>query len=189
MAESLSMAFLVLLETLSPAERAAYLLREVFGYEFDEIAALIDKTPVNVRQIVARARKHVENNDRRFRTTTEQAEALANRFFEACRSGDVDAIESMLAPDAVLYSDGGGKRTAALNPIVGRDKIIRFANGRRAKQFVPLAVERVRINGQPGFVLRQSDGPETMAFEIANGVITAIYDVRNPDKLHHLNRA
>ena len=95
----------------------------------------------------------------------------------------------VLAEDAVLYSDGGGKRTAALNPIIGRDKIIRFASGRRAKEFVPLAVERVRINGQPGFVLRQTDGPETMAFEIANGVITAIYDVRNPDKLAHLNRA
>ena len=185
MAESLSMAFLVLLETLSPAERAAYLLREVFGYEFEEIAALIDKTPVNVRQIVARARKHVENNDRRFRSTTEQAEALANRFFEACRSGDVDAIESMLAPDAVLYSDGGGKAHAAPRPLTNRRQIAKLFSvvfPKAAAHHVEIV--RTRVNGRPGVVFSIGGrAVEVFTFDESRGRVGTLYAVLNPDKL------
>jgi RNA polymerase sigma-70 factor (ECF subfamily) len=185
MAESLSMAFLVLLETLSPAERAAYLLREVFGYEFDEIAALIDKTPVNVRQIVARARKHVENNDRRFRTTTEQAEALASRFFEACRSGDVDAIESMLAPGAVLYSDGGGKAHAAPRPLTNPRQIAKLLSVVFPKAAAHrFDIVRTRVNGRPGAVFSAGGRTvEVFTFDVVQGRVGTLYVVLNPDKL------
>ncbi len=185
MAESLSMAFLVLLETLSPAERAAYLLREVFGYEFDEIATLIDKTPVNVRQIVARARKRVENNDRRFQTTTEQAEALANRFFEACRSGDVDAIESLLAPDAVLYSDGGGKAHAAPRPLTNRRQIAKLFSVVFPKAAAHhFDVARTRVNGRPGVVVSIGGRVvEVFTFDEFQGRVGTLYVVLNPDKL------
>lgn len=185
-AEDLSIALMMALERLSPLERAAFLLHDVFDMDYGEVAQMLERSEAACRQLAARAREHVRQDRPK---PTPADERVVEAFAQALATGDATTLASMLAEDAVLYSDGGGKRTAALNPIVGRDKIIRFANGRRAKQFVPLAVERVRINGQPGFVLRQSDGPETMAFEIANGVITAIYDVRNPDKLAHLNRA
>lgn len=184
MAESLSMAFLVLLETLSPSERAAYLLREVFGYEFDEIAALIDKTPVNVRQIVARARKHVENNDRRFHSTTEQAEELANRFFEACQSGDVEAIESLLAPDAVLYSDGGGKVFAAPRPLTDRRQIAKLLSVVFRKAMNQCEVARTTVNGQPGIVFSAAgQAVEVFTFAGSEGGVGTLYVVLNPDKL------
>lgn len=184
MAESLSMAFLVLLETLSPAERAAYLLREVFGYEFEEIAELIDKTPVNVRQIVARARKHVENNDRRFRTTAGQAEELANRFFEACRSGDVDAIESLLAPDAVLYSDGGGKAFASPRPLDDRRQIAKLLSVTFRKFYVHCESAATKVNGRPGAVFSSGGKAfSVVTFAESQAGVARLYIVLNPDKL------
>jgi RNA polymerase sigma-70 factor (ECF subfamily) len=185
-AEDLSIALMMALERLSPLERAAFLLHDVFDMDYSAVAQMLERSEAACRQLAARAREHVRQDRPK---PTPADERVVEAFAQALATGDVTALASLLAEDAVLYSDGGGKRTAALNPVHGRDKIIRFASGRRAKEFVPQSLERVRINGQPGFVLRQIDGPETMAFEIANGVITAIYDVRNPDKLSHLNRA
>ena len=189
LADDLSVGLLYALERLTPLERASFLLHDVFDVGYGEIAKTLERSEDSCRQLAARARSHVKASRPRFKETPADERRYLEAFVIASQKGDMAALEAMLAEDVKLYSDGGGKRTAALNPVHGRDKIIRFASGRRAKEFVPQSLERVRINGQPGFVLRQIDGPETMAFEIANGVITAIYDVRNPDKLSHLNRA
>jgi RNA polymerase sigma-70 factor (ECF subfamily) len=184
LAESLSMAFLVLLETLSPAERAAYLLREVFGYGFDEIADLLDKTSVNVRQIAARAKKRLDRKERRFRPTVGEADALAGRFFAACRSGDVHAIEAMLAADVVLYSDGGGKAFAARRPISGVRKVanllaVVFRKLRRVGELTVTAV-----NGRPGVVFTVGGRPVEVLTVAPDGeAIDTVYVVLNPDKL------
>jgi RNA polymerase sigma-70 factor (ECF subfamily) len=184
LAESLSMAFLVLLEALSPSERAAYVLREVFGYEFDEIAALLDKTPVNVRQIVARARKHIESKSRRFEPSAEEAEDLASRFFDACRSGDVHAIESLLAPGAVMYSDGGGKVHAAPRPIEDAHQISKLLAVTFRKFYSLCDSAAAMVNGRPGRVF--SMGGKTVSiitFDEDRGDVGALYVVLNPDKL------
>jgi RNA polymerase sigma-70 factor (ECF subfamily) len=186
LAESLSMAFLVLLETLSPAERAAYLLREVFAYDFDEIATLLDKTPVNVRQITTRARKRLEVQDRRFDAEAGEAEELAGRFFEACRSGDLRAIESMLAPDAVYLSDGGGKAQAAPRPLTGTHRIANLLSVVYRK-FCQKGGEiaRTTVNGQPGVIFSTGGVPYFVATLAARqGRITTLYTVLNPEKLH-----
>jgi RNA polymerase sigma-70 factor, ECF subfamily len=184
LAESLSMAFLVLLETLSPSERAAYLLREVFNYEFEEIAALLDKTPVNVRQILARARKRLENQDRRFQPSPRQAEDLASRFLEACRSGDVDAIESLLAPDAVLYSDGGGKVHAAPRPITDPRRIAKLLSVVFRKFYPHCEAAATTVNGRPGVVFSAAGKAVSLyTFDEAQGGVARVYAVLNPDKL------
>jgi RNA polymerase sigma-70 factor (ECF subfamily) len=185
-AEDLSIALMMALERLSPLERAAFLLHDVFDMDYGAVAQMLERSEAACRQLAARAREHVREDRPK---ATPADDRIIAAFGQALVTGDVTTLAALLAEDAVLYTDGGGKRLAALNPIYGRDKIVRFASGRRAKSFVPLAVERVRINGLPGYLLRMDDGLETMAFEIAGGVITAIYDVRNPDKLSHLNRA
>jgi RNA polymerase sigma-70 factor, ECF subfamily len=150
-ADSLSLAMLVLLERLNPVERAAYLLREVFNYSYSEIAKIIDQSEVNCRQIVARARKHVEANRPRFDPDEALRDALLERFLAAAENGDLAALESMLAEDAVLYADGGGKALAVPEPLFGRALIARFmaAIVRNDLERVP-----VRVNGQPGRVVR-----------------------------------
>jgi RNA polymerase sigma-70 factor, ECF subfamily len=184
LAESLSMAFLVLLETLSPAERAAYLLREVFDYEFEEIAALLDKTPVNVRQIAARARKRLGERERRFVPTTGEADDLANRFFDACRSGDIDAIESLLTPEVIYYSDGGGKAHAAPNPIIGPRKIANLLAVVHWKRGKYCDVSMSTVNGQPGVVFSEAGKViQITTFASEQGRVTTLYTVLNPDKL------
>jgi RNA polymerase sigma-70 factor (ECF subfamily) len=185
-AEDLSVALMMALERLSPLERAAFLLHDVFDMDYSAVAQMLERSEAACRQLAARAREHVRQDRPK---PTPADERIVEAFAQALATGDATSLASMLAEDAVLYTDGGGKRVAAINPIHGRDKIIRFANGRKVKQHKLLSIERVRINGLPGFLLRMDDGPETMAFEVENGVITAIYDVRNPDKLGHLNRA
>ncbi|MBP3955526.1 RNA polymerase sigma-70 factor [Gemmata sp. G18] len=184
LADSLSMAFLVLLETLSPTERATYLLREVFGYEFDEIAELLDKSSVNVRQIAARAKKRLDTRERRFDAPPERADELATRFFAACRSGDVSAIESMLAFDATLFADGGGKTHASPRPIVGTHRIanllaVVFRKLQRAGELIPTTV-----NGAPGMVFTVAGKPvEVLTFAARGDSIGTLFVVLNPDKL------
>ena len=182
-AEDLSVALMLALERLSPLERAAFLLHDVFDMDYSAVADMLERSEAACRQLAARAREHVRQDRPK---PTPADERVVDAFAQAIATGDVSVLASVLAEDAVLYTDGGGKRRAALNPIRGRDKILRFTSGRHAKQFVPTAVRRVRINGLPGYLLQMADGPETMAFEIADGLITAIYDVRNPDKLSHL---
>lgn len=186
LAESLSMAFLVLLESLSPVERAAYLLREIFGYDYDEIADLVGKTPATVRQITARARKRLEVREPRFTADDRAAEELAGRFFNACQSGDVRAIEAMLAEDVVLYSDGGGKAFAARKPVVGTGRVANLLEVvfRKLRRYGSLTA--TRVNGCPGIVFTLGG----RAFEVltivpdaAAGSIGQVYVVLNPEKL------
>lgn len=192
-ADTLSQAFLVLLESLTPVERAVFLLREVFGYEYPRIAEAVGRSEENCRQILARARRQVDARRTRFEADDEQRDELLGRFLDACENGDVEELERLLAADAVIYSDGGGKASAARKPIHRRDLIVRFlvrvARFRRERGgFVQ---RRARINGQPGRILFDADGAvsDVLTIDVADGAIQTIRIVRNPDKLRHLRRS
>jgi RNA polymerase sigma-70 factor (ECF subfamily) len=156
LADSLSLALLVLLERLTPVERAAYLLREVFGYEYERIAAIIEQTEVNSRQLVSRARRHLEAERPRFDADEAARDALLDRFLAAAEEGDLEALEQLLAEDAVLYADSGGKAAAPREPLVGAALIARFmaAVWQARPDAAAFETRRVRVNGQPGRVLR-----------------------------------
>ena len=162
LADSLSLALLVLLEQLTPVERAAYLLREVFGYEYAEIAGIIEQTEVNSRQLVTRARKRLEASRPRFDPDEAARDALLERFLAAAEEGDLEALEELLAKDAVLYADGGGKAMAPQEPLVGAALIARFMAA--VAQVRPPSGEferrRVRVNGQPGRLMRGPAEPQ-----------------------------
>jgi RNA polymerase sigma-70 factor (ECF subfamily) len=187
-AEDISIALMLALERLSPLERAAFLLHDVFDMDYAVVAKTLDRSEAACRQLAARAREHVRSEQPRYPGPSED-DRIVEAFAQAVVTGDVSTLATLLAEDAVFYSDGGGKKRAALNPILGRAKIVRFANGIRDKRPNLESVERVRINGLPGFVLHSSDGVETIAFEIADGFIARIYAIRNPDKLGHLTRS
>lgn len=188
-ADDLSVALLLTLERLSPLERAAFLLHDVFDMDYSAIAETIGRSEAACRQLAARGREHVRDERPRFTASEESRTKLTDAFEQAIAAGEVTALAQILAADAVFYSDGGGKRAAALNPIYGRDKIIRFLIGVLRKRIAtPVeSVERALINGLPGFVVRTSEGVETLSLEISNDQIVAIYAVRNPDKLRHLS--
>jgi RNA polymerase sigma-70 factor, ECF subfamily len=161
----------------------------VFEVGFAEIARTLGRGEAACRQLAARAREHVRAARPRFAVSAAEGERLALAFRAAARSGDAAALAQLLAEDAVLYSDGGGKRAAALNPIRGRDKIMRFLVGiaKKAPAYGQWRVEPAQINGAPGLMLREPDGAaETIAFDIAAGRIAAIYIVLNPEKLRHI---
>jgi RNA polymerase sigma-70 factor, ECF subfamily len=188
--EELSMAFLVLLESLSPVERAVFVLREVFAYEYDAIAAIVDKSADNCRQIATRARRHVDERRPRFEASAERRQELARRFFAAAQAGDVDGLVAMLAADATFTGDGGGKARGYPKPIVGADAVARLMRGFFAK-LAPLdaRAEEVRINGQPGLVGRDRDGRviNVLVLDVLEGgVIGGVRSVVNPEKLAHL---
>jgi RNA polymerase sigma-70 factor (ECF subfamily) len=190
LADSLSQALLVLLERLSPVERAAYLLREVFGYEYSDIAGIVDRTEANSRQLVTRARKHLEASRPRFDADEAARDALLERFLAAAEEGDLQGLEELLAEDAVLYADGGGKAIAPAVPLSGSAVIARFMAGvaqmRRAMgEFEP---RLVRVNGQTGRLLRVPGDRvfEVLTVEVVQGRIQTVRIVRNPDKLGHL---
>jgi RNA polymerase sigma-70 factor, ECF subfamily len=189
LAESLSMAFLVLLERLSPTERAVFLLHEVFDFEYAEIARIVEKSEVNCRQILTRARQHIGDRRVRFAASTEQAERLTERFAAAAVAGDFDALIALLAADITLWSDGGGKaRGAALNLIHGVDPVARFVVG-TARRFAHLdrTVRPAVINGQQGFITYLSGAPvSVVVLDIVDDRIHAIYAIGNPDKLRTL---
>lgn len=187
-ADDLSLALLLTLERLSPLERAAFLLHDVFDMDYAVIAETIGRTEAACRQLAARGREHVRDGRPRFQTTPESSARLADAFAAALMQGQVDELAKLLADDAVLYSDGGGKRLAAINPIYSRDKIVRFLIGVKRKFPVDrVRVERVVINGLPGFVVWTDEGPETLSFAVENDLIVGVYAVRNPDKLRHLS--
>lgn len=188
LAEDLSIAFLMTLERLSPLERAAFLLHDVFDQDFAAVAATLGRSEEACRQLATRAREHVRREPRRSTRDEGRARALAEAFRDAVVAGDLARLGDLLAEDAVLYSDGGGKRLAALNPIYGRDKVLRFIVGVTGKRGRPGEGELVftTINGAPGFVLRHDGEVETAAFDTDGERITALYLVRNPDKLGHL---
>jgi RNA polymerase sigma-70 factor (TIGR02957 family) len=189
-ADSLSLAFLVLLETLSPEQRAALLLRDVFGYGYDEIGPIVGKSSQNVRQLVSRARRHVEARRPRFRSTREQRDELAHRFFAAAQDGDIATLETLLAHDVALHGDGGGKAPALARSVHGRSRVVKtlitwFRHSRRITGF---SIEVAEVNGQPGAITRDGTGRVFSVLALTTGTagITAIHSVINPDKLHHV---
>jgi RNA polymerase sigma-70 factor (ECF subfamily) len=190
-ADTLSMAFLLLLERLSPVERAVFLLHDVFGYGYDEIARIVGRNEASCRQIALRARRHVEAEKPRFEASRREREELASRFFAAALGGDVDELVSMLAADVVVYGDGGGKAPQWSAPIVGVERVARlFAGLGQQIREAGLEVERRTINGQPGAVVRDRDDGVTNVFvlDIADGAVQVVRSVINPDKLRHLGR-
>ncbi len=191
LADSLSTAFLVLLESLSPPERAAFLLREVFGYDYAELANVLEKSENNCRQMVSRARGRLETREPRFEASREEQERLLAQFIDATTSGNYDALVDVLAEDAAVYSDHGGKAAAAQRTIVGADKIARFFLGIQ-KRFPPAdpSVRMVSLNGRPGAIVFSGDKPDSaFSFEVGPRGIARIFVVRNPDKLKHLAAA
>ena len=187
--DDVTLPLMLALERLSPLERAAFLLHDVFGQSFDEVAAAIGRDAAACRQLAARARDHVRAERPRYPVEHAHGMALAEAFFAASRSGDMAALGGLLAEDVVLYSDGGGKRPAAGRPMIGRAEVLRAhkAIARLLAGHPALDVEFTWINGLPGMVTIEHDGlPQTTALAIENGRIAAIYVVRNPDKLGHL---
>jgi RNA polymerase sigma-70 factor (ECF subfamily) len=188
-AEDVSVAFLLALERLSPLERAVFLLHDVFEQDYGDVAKTLDRSEAAVRQLASRAREHVRDARPRFTVSEAEASRLASAFVAASANADVGALSALLAEDAILVSDGGGKRKAALRILVGSQDIIAFFQKLAWRNGVPVvdALKSVRINGYPGFVLSLEDGPETMAFQPGeDGKIAAVYVVRNPDKLAHV---
>jgi len=184
LADSVSMAMLLVLETLTPTERAVFVLREVFGFEHGEIAAAVDKSPAAVRQIAHRAREHVQA--RRPESTTSRAEhaEVTRRFATAAATGDLEALLGLLAPDVVLVTDGGGVKKAALRPIVGVEKVLRFLSAVRPAE---LSAEAVVVNGELCLVVYIADELDGIfATRVVGGVVTELYGVRNPEKLSRL---
>jgi RNA polymerase sigma-70 factor (TIGR02957 family) len=187
LAESLSMALMLVLETLSPTERAVFVLREAFDLSYDEIAAAVDKSPEAVRQIAHRARKHVDARRPRETVSPRDAKAVLESFQHAVATGDLQDFLDVLAPNVVLLSDGGGLKTAALRPIIGAEKIVRFFLGATAKAGAPLTTEPCVVNGNPALVVRvggEIDG--ILAVRIEDAQVTGLYYVRNPEKLTHI---
>lgn len=181
LAESVSLAMLVVLETLTPLERAVFVLREVFGFEYAEVAAAVERTPAAVRQLVSRARRHVEA--RRPRVEPGEHAEAAGRFLLAAATGDVQQLMDVLAPDVVLLSDGGGVVQAALRPVVGADKVARFIVGLTGKQPEALA-EPAQVNGSIGALVVVDGVTDTVVqVRVAGGRVAEIYLVRNPEKL------
>ena len=188
--EDVTLPLMLALERLSPLERAAFLLHDVFGVEFEEVAATIRREPAACRQLAARARTHVREARPRFQIDKQRGLELAQAFFAATRNGDMKALGTMLAADVTFYADGGGKRPAAPKPILGVDAVVRF-HERMAGWFREngsTLVRTVFVNGLPGFVTLEADGElQTTALEIEDGNVVAIYVVRNPEKLRHLH--
>jgi RNA polymerase sigma-70 factor (ECF subfamily) len=190
MADSLSLALLVLLESLSPEQRAVLLLHDVFDYGYAEIAAIVGKNQDNVRQLATRARRHVEERRPRFQTSPEQRDELARRFFAAVEQGDLAGLEALLAHDVELTGDGGGKVPALARSLHGRNRVARtLINWARAATRVPgVSLRRVEVNGGPGAMFLDPDGRviSVMALDVTGGEITTVRSVVNPEKLTHL---
>jgi RNA polymerase sigma-70 factor (ECF subfamily) len=187
--DDLTLTLMMALERLSPLERAAFLLHDVFGVPLDEVATTLDRKSASVRQLAVRARRHVQTARPRYPVEREEGDRIALAFFAASTSGDVGALQAMLAETVVLRADGGRKVSAFLNPIVGPEKILRLYEGLRRKFGADWAamVEPTWIDGLPGYVSRErGEVLQTTALAIENGKITSIFITRNPDKLRHI---
>ena len=189
MADSLSLAFLVLLESLSPEQRAAFLLREVFDEPYDRIAEIVGTSEQNARQLATRARRHVDERRPQFEASREQREELATRFFAAAEEGDLQGLEELLAHDVVLRGDGGGRAPALARAVHGRARAARtlIAN-LRAKTRFGITSRREEVNGQPGALFFDREGRliSVMSLDVAEGQIQSVSSIVNPDKLRHL---
>jgi RNA polymerase sigma-70 factor (ECF subfamily) len=188
-ADSLSIAFLVLLESLTPVERAVFLLHEVYGFAYGEIAGLVHKTEDNCRQIAARARRHIEARRPRFEVSRRQKKELASRFVAALGEGDLDGLMEVLAADVVLVGDGGGKAPARRQPLHGREQVAPYlADIARFLRDAELRIRPAEINGQPGGITFDRDGRvfNVFSLDIAEGRVQTIRGILNPDKLRHI---
>ena len=188
-AEDVSVAFLLALERLSPLERAVFLLHDVFDEDYTAVAEILGRSEPAVRQLASRARAHVRDARPRFSVSQEDAARLATAFMAATAQGDMAGLSALLTEDAILVTDGGGKRKAALRVMVGRADIVRLLEGLAWRGGGPRleGLRTARVNGYPGLVLSLADGPETIAFQPGeDGLIAAVYMVRNPEKLAHV---
>ena len=189
LSDSLSIAYLVLLDQLSATERAVLLLHDVFGYRFDEIGAIVDRSEAGCRQIAVRARRRLDADRPRFDRDLRRRSQVADEFLTAFREGDIDALLHLVSEDAVFVGDGGGKAAALPEPIYGRDRVVHllraFANQNRR---LNLRFEPARINGQPGAVVRDLDGlvVTVIALDIVGGAVGTVRSIVNPDKIGHL---
>ncbi|TMR06442.1 RNA polymerase sigma-70 factor [Actinomadura soli] len=189
LAESVSMAMMLVMETLTPLERAVFVLREVFDFGYDEIAGAVEKNPAAVRQIAHRARAHVAARRPRGVTSPDETRGALDAFQRAVETGDVQGLLDILAPDVVVIGDGGGVKQAVLQPVVGADKVARLLTGGLAKVDAVKTVEPVQINGGPALLLRldgELDGVLAMRFD--DGLVSGCYYVRNPAKLSRVER-
>jgi RNA polymerase sigma-70 factor (TIGR02957 family) len=188
-ADSLSLAFLVLLESLSPEQRAAFLLRDLFDEPYDRIAEIVGTSEQNARQLATRARRHVQERRPRFEASREEREELATRFFAAAEEGDLEALEELLAQDVVLRGDGGGKAPALKRAVHGRARVTRtLTAGLRTLARLGLILRREHVNGQPGALVLDHEGGliGVIILDVAEGQIQAVSSIVNPDKLRHL---
>jgi len=183
------MAFLLLLERLSPVERAVFLLHDVFGYGYGEVAQIVDKSEDNCRQLALRSRRHIEQDKPRFEASRQEREQLAARFFAAVGGGKMDGLVELLAADVVVYGDSGGTSPSWPQPIVGRERVARLLIG-LGRQVGELGVtlRPAEVNGQPGALVVDPDGGlvSVFALDIADGVVQTVRSIINPDKLRHL---
>ena len=193
LAESVSLAFMVLLETLTPEERATFLLREIFEYDYESIAEILKTTPANCRQLFHRAKVHLQDRKPRFRDDARRKRELVGRFLAALRDGDAAGFTSVLTADVALWSDGGGKVLAARRPIFGRDHVIQLMIGIRRTassmgyDLAQLAMQILDVNGEPALALRMAGRVDSIyTFEFAADGITALRIIRNPDKLRYI---
>ncbi|QWF22833.1 RNA polymerase sigma-70 factor [Nocardioides sp. LMS-CY] len=185
LADSVSLAMLTLLETLGPTERAVFVLREVFDFGYDEIAAAVDKTPAAVRQVAHRARAHVAERRPRAEATQVERDRVLEQFVRAAATGDIQSLMDVLAPDVVLVTDGGGVKKAALRPILGRDKVVRFLDGVSEG---PAEADVVVVNGAPALrILLDGVLDTVVSMVVEDGRVTGLYAVRNPAKLARLD--
>jgi RNA polymerase sigma-70 factor (ECF subfamily) len=190
MADSLSTAFLMLLESLSPEQRASFLLHDVFDYSYGQIAEIVGVSEDNARQLASRARRHVEEGKPRFEATREQGEELARRYIAAAEEGDLEGLQALLAEDVVVHGDGGGKVPAIARPLYGRSRVARtlLAWHKAGQRIAGLTAVVAQVNGGPGVVTRDGEGGiiGVMTLDIAEGRIQAVNSVINPEKLSHL---
>jgi RNA polymerase sigma-70 factor, ECF subfamily len=187
LADDVSMALLLALERLSPLERAAFLLHDVFGLDFDEIAESLDRSPAACRQLATRARQHVRDAKPRFSVAPPERDKIVGAFQRAVQDGNIAELAQVLSPETVFYSDSGGKVPAARRPILGQARILRLLGSIHRRKGPPRWMRSVEVNGLPGLVYTDSTGVfQAVAFETRNNAISAIYLVRNPDKLAHL---
>ena len=188
--EDVTLPLMLALERLSPLERAAFLLHDVFGVAFDEIARTLDRDAAACRQLAARARAHVREARPRFQVEQQRGLELAEAFFNASRTGDMTVLGAMLAADVSVHSDGGGKRAAAIQAVLGFKHVMKLHKSLAVlfRKYGSRLVRTGFVNGLPGFVTMEADGEiQTTALEIEDGRIAAIYITRNPDKLRHLH--
>ena len=190
LADEVSQALLVALEQLTPLERAAFVLHEVFDYDYARIAQVVERSEASCRQLVSRAKRHLDDDRPRFDADPAHGQALLERFLAAAEGGDLAALEEMLADDVVLYGDGGGKVKAVTQPVAGAAAVARFLIdiARARRKLGEFELQLVRVNGQPGRVLRDADRRvwDVLSIDVTGGRIGAVRIVRNPDKLRHL---